>query len=177
MLIHTRSIAHKTFDIWRSPGRFTKNPEIVVLPTGRMLLIYSDTDAHWSMKSQVLTLLASDDQGQTWFKHREIDRADLTAGDERLVTPRLSILNDGRLVVIIDHNDDGHFHETQAAGNWLYWSSDNGDSHRRDSIAYRPRPITLANASPATPRAAPDRPTRPAPRAREPAPMASCPNA
>ena len=128
MLIHTRSLADKVFDIWRSPGRFTKNPDIIVLPSGRYLLIYSDVDAHWSLKDQVLTLLASDDAGATWFKHREIDRADLSRGDERLVTPRLSRLNDGRLVVIIDHDDDSHFHEDQPPGNWLYWSEDDGDS-------------------------------------------------
>ena len=116
MLIHPRSVAHKVFDIWRSPGRFTKNPDIVVTPTGRYLLIYSDVDAHWSLKDQILTLLASDDGGATWYKHREIDRADLGAGDERLVTPRLSLLNKGRLVVIVDHDDDGHFHEDQAPG-------------------------------------------------------------
>ena len=62
MHIHPRSIAHKVFDIWRSPGRFTKNPDIIDLPTGRLLLIYSDTDAHWSQEDQVLTLLASDDR-------------------------------------------------------------------------------------------------------------------
>ena len=128
MLKHPRAVAHKVFDIWRSPDRFTKNPDIVVLPTGRYLLIYSDVDAHWSLKDQVLTLLASDDQGATWHKYREIDRADLAAGDERLVTPRLSLLDDGRLVVIIDHDDDGHFHEEQPPGNWLYWSKDFGES-------------------------------------------------
>ncbi len=128
MLIHTRSLAHRVVDIWRSPGRFTKNPDIIVLPSGRYMLIYSDVDAHWSLQDQVLTLLASDNQGATWFKHREIDRADLTQGDERLVTPRLSRLNDGRLVVIIDHDDDGHFHEDQPPGNWLYWSQDDGDA-------------------------------------------------
>lgn len=128
MHIHPRSVAHKVFDIWRSPGRFTKNPDIVSLPTGRYILIYSDVDAHWSMKDQVLILLASDDQGATWNKHCEIDRADLTAGDERLVTPRLSLLNDGRLVVIVDHDDDGHFHEDQPPGNWLYWSDDLGET-------------------------------------------------
>jgi len=128
MLNHPRSVAHKVVDIWRSPGRFTKNPDIVALPTGRYLLIYSDVDAHWSLEDQVLTLLASDDQGATWRKHREIDRADLAAGDERLVTPRLSLLADGRLVVIVDHDDDGHFHEDQRPGNWLYWSDDYGDN-------------------------------------------------
>jgi len=128
MLIHPRSVADKVVDIWRSPSRFTKNPDIVALPSGRYLLVYADVDAHWSMKDQILTLLASDDQGATWYKHREIDRADLTAGDERLVTPRLSLLNDGRLVVIVDHDDDGHFHEDQPPGNWLYWSHDLGDT-------------------------------------------------
>ena len=77
---------------------------------------------------QILTLLASDDHGATWFKHREIDQANLAAGDERLVTPRLSLLNDGRLVVIVDHDDDGHFHEDQPPGNCLYWSHDHGDT-------------------------------------------------
>ena len=130
MYIPPRSVVHKVFEIWRSPERFTKNPDLIALPSGRLMLIYADTDAHWSMKNQVLTLLASDDEGRTWFKHREIDRADLTRGDERLVTPRLSLLNDGRLVVIVDHDDDGHFHEEQPPGNWLYWSEDEGDSWR-----------------------------------------------
>ncbi len=128
MLIHTRSLSHKARAIWRSPGRFTKNPDIVALPSGRLLLIYSDVDAHWSLQDQVLTLLASDDGGATWFKHREIDRADLRGGDERLVTPRLSLLDDGRLVVIVDHDDEGHFHEDQLPGNWLYWSGDDGET-------------------------------------------------
>ena len=128
MHIHPRSVASKVFDVWRSPGRFTKNPDIIELPSGRLMLIYSDTDSHWSQVDQVLTLLASDDRGQTWFKHREIDQANLQDGDERLVTPRLSRLNDGRLVVIIDHDDHSHFHEDQPPGNWLYWSADDGDT-------------------------------------------------
>lgn len=128
MHIHTRSVAHKVFDIWRSHGRFTKNPDLVALPSGRYLLVYSDVDAHWSLEDQILVILASDDGGKTWFKHREIDRADLRRGDERMVTPRLSRLKDGRLVVIIDHDDHSHFHEDQPPGNWLYWSHDDGDT-------------------------------------------------
>ncbi len=126
MHTHTRSVAHKVFDVWRSPGRFTKNPDVVQLPSGRLLLIYSDTDQHWSEVDQVLTLLASDDLGRTWRKAAEVARADLAAGDERLVTPRLSLLADGRLVVLCDHDDYGHFHEDQPSGNWAWWSEDEG---------------------------------------------------
>jgi len=123
---HPRSVAEKVFDVWRSPGRFTKNPDIVRLPTGRLLLVYSDNDAHWSQETQVLTILASDDDGRSWQKLAEVDSADLRKGDERLVTPRLSLLQDGRLVVLVDHDDHGHFHVNQPSGNWAYWSHDGG---------------------------------------------------
>ena len=125
---HTRSIKDKVFEIWRSPGRFTKNPDVVRLPEGRLLLIYADNDAHWSVEEQILTLLSSDDNGQRRSKLAEVDRADLRGGDERLVTPRLSLLSDGRLVVVVDHDDFGHFHEDQSPGNSLYWSDDGGST-------------------------------------------------
>ncbi|MCL2665071.1 MAG: glycoside hydrolase, partial [Defluviitaleaceae bacterium] len=123
---HTRSVADKHYDIWRSPGRFTKNPDVVRLSGGRLLLVYSDNDKHWSQETQILTVLASDDSGRTWFKLAEAGRADLRSGDERLVTPRLSALSDGRLCILVDHDDYGHFHEDQTCGNVLYWSYDGG---------------------------------------------------
>ncbi len=126
MYKHPRSVNDKVFTIWPSPGRFTKNPDMVQLPNGRLLLVYSDNDAHWSQETQVITILASDDDGENWYKLTEVDRADLRGGDERLVTPRLSLLNDGRLVVIVDHDDHGHFHINQPPGNWAYWSTDGG---------------------------------------------------
>jgi len=86
--VHTRSVAHKVYDVWRSPDRFTKNPDIVQTLEGRLLLVYSDNDLHWSQTTQILTILASDDRGKTWYKFSEVDRADLQKGDERLVTPR-----------------------------------------------------------------------------------------
>jgi sialidase-1 len=127
---HPRSVADRVFTVWRSPARFTKNPDLVQLPSGRLLLVYSDNDSHWSQETQVLTLLASDDGGSTWAKFREVATADLRRGDERLVTPRLSRLRDGRLVILIDHDDFGHFHEDQPPGNWAFWSEDDGESWR-----------------------------------------------
>ena len=74
----------------------------------------------------ILTLLASDDGGRTWARQAEVARADLRAGEERLVTPRLSRLGDGRLVVLCDRDDDGHFHPDQPPSNLAWWSSDDG---------------------------------------------------
>ena len=128
MYVHTRSVADRVFDVWRSPGRFTKNPDIIRLPTGRLLLVYSDTDAHWSLENQIMMLLASDDDGRTWFKHREVARHDIAKGDGRLITPRISLLNDGRVVVIVDQDDFSHFHEEQPPGILAWWSEDGGDT-------------------------------------------------
>ncbi len=122
------SVHERVFDVWRSPGRFTKNPDVVQLRDGRLMLVYSDTDQHWSMEDQVITTLVSDDHDSTWRKHREVDAARLADGDERLVTPRLSRLSDGRLAIIVDRNNDGHFHEDQPSGNLIYWSHDDGAS-------------------------------------------------
>lgn len=126
MYRHPRSVVDEVFTIWRSQGRFTKNPDMVRLPEGRLLLVYADTDQHSSQETQILTILASDDEGRTWYKKSEVDSADMREGDERFATPRLSLLKDGRLVVLIDHDDNGHFHQYQPSGNWAYWSTDGG---------------------------------------------------
>lgn len=126
MRIADHSLHDQVFEAWRSPGRFTKNPDLIRLPSGRLLLVYADTDRHWASDYVVLTLLASDDGGRTWRKQAEVARADLRRGDERLVTPRLSRLRDGRLVVLCDRDDDGHFHPDQPPANLAWWSTDDG---------------------------------------------------
>ena len=129
-----RSLHARSHDAWRSPGRFTKNPDLVRMPEGRLIFIYSDNDRHWSQETQVLTLVASDDSGTSWFKLSEIISADLRKGDERLVTPRLSLLSDGRLVALIDHDDFGHFHQEQPLGHWIFFSSDGGMTWTRPVV-------------------------------------------
>lgn len=125
---HSRSVAHKAFDVWRSAGRFTKNPDLVELASGEYLLVYADTDSHWSQVNQILTILASSDKGRTWSRRAEVAATNMGAGDHRLVTPRLSLLQDGRLAVLCDRDDHSFFHEDQPSGNGLWWSEDDGHS-------------------------------------------------
>ena len=142
MHTHPRTVAHKVFTAWRSPGRFTKNPDIIRLESGRLLLVYSDTEAHWGESTEILTILRSDDDGRTWDKLSEVASADRDKGEERLVTPRISLLGDGRIGVICDHDDYSHFHEDQPPGNWIWWSTDEGRTwdgpHRNDIIGFEP---------------------------------------
>src|SRR6266567_4692505 len=77
----------RVWDIWRKPGRFTKNPDIVRFPSGRMMLVFCDDDQHWAESSSVITTLESMDGGKTWGGPKIVASANIAAGEERWVTP------------------------------------------------------------------------------------------
>ena len=52
--------------IWQESGVFTKNPDIVPLPDGRLLGVFNACDAHWAREFTRITLIESADRGQTW---------------------------------------------------------------------------------------------------------------
>ena len=121
-------VPDRHLDVWRIPGRFTKNPDIVRFPAGKMMLGFCDVEQHWTEGISRITTLESLDGGKKWGNPRVVDQADTSKGEERWVTPRISLLRDGRLVVICDHDDFAHYHEDQAPGNWVWFSSDEGQS-------------------------------------------------
>lgn len=113
-------------DAWRIPGRFTKNPDIIRFPSGRMMLVFCDVDRHWTEEISRITTLESTDNGKTWGNPRVIAAADRRKGEERWITPRLSRLRSGKLAIICDHDDYRHVHEDQDSGTWMWTSSDEG---------------------------------------------------
>lgn len=116
----------KVWDIWRIPGRFTKNPDIIRFPSGRMMLVFCETDQHWALKFSRITTLESTDGGKTWGNPRVVAEADIQKGEERWVTPRISRLGSGRLVIICDHDDYHYYHEDRPSGIWMWTSGDEG---------------------------------------------------
>lgn len=115
-------------DIWRIPGRFTKNPDLVRLPSGKLMLVFCDDDRHWSEEISRITTLESTDGGKTWGSPHVVAQADRRIGEERWVTPRLSLLRDGRLIIMCDHDDYAHAHEDQPSGIWQWESHDQGQT-------------------------------------------------
>lgn len=116
------------FEVWRIPGRFTKNPDLIRFPSGRMMLVFADVEKHWTEEISRITTLESTDDGKTWGNPRVVAEADVRKGEESWLTPRLSRLKDGRLVIICDHDSFAHYHEDQSPGNWIWFSSDGGSS-------------------------------------------------
>ena len=113
-------------DIWRIPGRFTKNPDIIRFLSGRLMLVFCDDDSHWTQEISRITTLESTDNGKTWGNPRVIAATDRRKGEERWITPRMSLLRDGRVIVLCDHDDYAHVHEDQPSGIWQWESRDEG---------------------------------------------------
>ena len=122
------AVADRQVMVWRPEGRFTKNPDLIRFPGGKLMLVYNDCDAHWPQETTRLTTLESHDGGKTWGNPRVVSEADPRQGEERWVTPRISRFSDGRLVIICDQNDFSHIHEDQPPGIWSWFSSDEGRS-------------------------------------------------
>ena len=76
------------FDVWRIPGRFTKNPDIIRFPTGKLMLVFCDCDKHWPEESSRITTLESNDGGASWGNPRVVAEALISDGDERWLTPQ-----------------------------------------------------------------------------------------
>jgi len=116
----------RVWTAWRSEGRFTKNPDVVALPDGRLLAVYADTNQHWADGDIRLTLIQSVDKGATWTLAGILAESDRSKREPHWVTPRLSSLSDGRLVVLCDLDDYEHCNEQQDPGIFIWWSSDLG---------------------------------------------------
>ena len=114
--------------IYRDDRFFTKNPDIVLLPSAKMLLVFNETDYHWPTEFSRVALLESWDYGRTWGNHRVIDEARSSLNQEKWVTPRISRLSDGRLIILCDHDDFRHCHESQPPGIYAWWSEDDGET-------------------------------------------------
>src|SRR5258708_21922186 len=113
-------------DIWRIPGRFTKNPDIIRFSSGRMILVFCDDDSHWAQEITRITTLESTDGGKTWGNPHVVEQTERRKNEERWLTPRITHLRDGRVIMLCDHDDYAHTHEDQSSGIWQWESKDEG---------------------------------------------------
>lgn len=82
--------------VWHNPGSFTKNPDVIRFDDGRMLFVYNDSNQHFPTEYSRITLVESIDGGETWGNPLMLDESFPIKGEERWVTPRISLLSDGR---------------------------------------------------------------------------------
>ena len=121
----------KTFTISRNDEVYECFPDLVLTPSGRLVLTYRESDGHVANQYSRLIVRTSDDTGATWS-----DRHVLIEGESSPVPrampywncPRVSVLPDGRIALVCDlfRSDMPAATQDEATHNSLWFSTDDG---------------------------------------------------
>lgn len=119
-------MAIQKFPISRDPVLYEAWPDVALTPGGKMIAVFNECTHHLDRSYTRIMLTESTDRGRTWSPKRPLTPA---ARKPELYynCPRITLLRDGRLVIIFDQMAWGAGgEETQTAGNYLCFSSDDG---------------------------------------------------
>ncbi len=118
-------------------GWYYKCANVVQAKDGSLVAAWQLSDNHTSLMSHIM-VARSDDGGRTWHGHQSIAEADVWDDQSVWVVPQMSVLRDGRIVIV---SDWGQRHPGQdfpmlahwqrparGMANYLLWSADNGQT-------------------------------------------------
>jgi hypothetical protein len=125
------------------PGLVCPNPRgwyhhvanVVLAKDGSLVACYRLADGHTLLTSYII-VCRSVDGGRTWHDHQVVAHADVWVEHSVWVAPQMSVLKDGRLVIVCDLGErlSGENHPMlsdwqkpdRGMANYIFWSSDNG---------------------------------------------------
>jgi hypothetical protein len=141
------------------PGMKSANPRgwynsvanVVAAKDGALVAVYRLSDYHTALETYIM-VARSADGGRTWTGHRVIAKANVWETQSAWIAPQMSILRDGRIVII---SDLGQRHPGQdwpmlsswqqpnrGMSNHLFWSTDHGrtwsDPQKIDDVGGEP---------------------------------------
>jgi hypothetical protein len=103
---------------------------VALTPSGRLVCVFAECTHHRDRSYTRAMVTTSDDRGRTWSPKRGLSEP--LNGDPKVDPwwncPRVSCLADGRLVAVCDRIAGRHEGMGGEQSNWLWTSSDNGES-------------------------------------------------
>jgi sialidase-1 len=112
------------FGIADDPQVYQAFPDVALTPSGRLLVVYRESDAHRATRTRIM-LTESRDGGATWSAPTERHRLHYDEHGWTSNCPRLARLSDGRVALICDRRDQ----PSQRTCRWqnvIWWSRDDG---------------------------------------------------
>jgi len=114
-----------TYTVCRDDAFYEAFPDVVLTRSGKMICVFAECIHHADRSYTRIMLTESIDRGRTWTPKRPLTEP--TRGYPFWNCPRISLLRDGRLVVVVDKL---FFPEKSAAPdhcqNYLFFSEDEG---------------------------------------------------
>jgi hypothetical protein len=79
-------------------------PDVAITHTGRLVVVYRESDSHGAKAFSHIVWRVSDDLGETWSEQRYLIRSDSGADGvlHKWNCPRVAVLKDGRVAVVCD---------------------------------------------------------------------------
>ena len=121
--------------IARDDNLYEAFADICLLPSGKLLCIYRESDVHVASTSRTM-LIESHDRGHSWTNPRQLDDR-LTFAENRAIwnAPRIGLLPDGRIVanfdafVFPDDAEDWNWPQSRLCSQTFLWfSEDEGET-------------------------------------------------
>jgi hypothetical protein len=116
-------------------GWYYKCANIVLAHDGSLVACFQISDNHLSLTSHIM-VARSTDGGRTWGDYQAISHANVWEHQAAWVVPQMSVLRDGRLVIICDRGQRNPGQDWPMLIQWqkpnrgmtnhLFWSGDNG---------------------------------------------------
>jgi len=117
-------------------GWYYKSANIVLAKDGTLVASFPLSDSHHPVTSYLM-VARSTDGGRTWSGHQVIAHSNVWTDRAVWVVPQMSVLRDGRLVIICDKGNRNPWDSfpmlsewqkqpERGMANYLFWSSDHG---------------------------------------------------
>lgn len=116
-------------------GWYYKCANVVLAADGALVASFQISDNHTSLLSHLM-VARSADSGRTWTGHRTIAHASVWTDRAVWVVPQMSVLKDGRIVIVCDRGQRSPSQNfpmlsdwqkpDRGMSNWIFWSSDHG---------------------------------------------------
>src|SRR5688572_25538151 len=157
--LHVPDSAKFTVTLDEYPGLTNPNPNgwyykcanVVRAQDGSLVACWQISDNHTSLTSWIM-VARSTDGGRTWREHRPISHANVWQHRAVWVVPQMSVLRDGRIVIVCDRGQrtpgqnfpmlSDWQKPDRGMSNWIFWSSDHGQTwtqgEKVDSVGGEP---------------------------------------